>query len=437
VNPINPRLTATRHLMQVHQRRLTLDQVLTSDTAPLVRELVSGTLRHYYSLSAQVAAYLEKPLRQKDADLQWLLLLGSYQLLHTRIPSHAAVSETVACTAKLKKPWARGLVNAVLRAVSTSHDTPQATKDSTTASTRFDHPDWFIEQAQIALPEHWQSVLKANNTRAPMSIRVNAHKTTPDEYQQKLAAQNVDVQSGHANHPETLTLVTPVAQRTLPGFEQGEVAVQDAGAQLAASLVGPLADARVLDSCAAPGGKAFHLLEQYPDINLLLLDNSPARINTLRSEAARLGHDQACDIKQADATELAWWDQQPFDLVLLDAPCSGSGTVRRHPDIKLLRSAEDLPALAKLQSRLLGNLWRTVAPGGTLLYSTCSLFVAENDEVVSHFLASSPDAKTVTLSMPEGVPMAHGWQTLPGEGGGDGFYYAKLTKHSATHSEQT
>ena len=427
--------------MQVHQQGLTLDQVFSNDTTPLVRELVSGTLRHYYSLSAQVAAYLEKPLRQKDADLQWLLLLGSYQLLHTRIPSHAAVSETVACTAKLKKTWARGLVNAVLRAVSSSDNTTNAPtptpSDPSAASAQFDHPDWFIEQTRMALPEHWQSVLAANNTRAPMSIRVNPRKCTPGDYQKKLVAQNIDAQPGHISQPETLTLSAPIAQRTLPGFDQGEVAVQDSGAQLATSLVNPPAGARVLDGCAAPGGKAFHLLEQFPDIKLLLLDSSLARTNTTRREAERLGHERDCEIKQADATELAWWDQQPFDLVLVDAPCSGSGTVRRHPDIKLLRCADDLPALADLQGQLLNNLWRTVAPGGTLLYSTCSLFVAENDEVVGLFLASNPDAKTVTLSMPEGVPMAHGWQTLPSEGGGDGFYYAKLTKHSATHSEQT
>ena len=220
VSSSDPRLSATRHLVQVCEQHLTLDQVLDADTQPLVRELVSGTLRHYYSLTARVDQHLRKPLRQKDADIRLLLLVGVYQLLHTRIPSHAAVSETVACTAKLKKTWARGLVNAVLRAVSRTTDANPCAADVVPAqpSATFDHPDWFIEHCQRALPEHWHSVLHANNTRAPMSIRINPRKVSPARYQDKLREQGIEAEPNHPDHPETLTLTTPIPQDTLPGY---------------------------------------------------------------------------------------------------------------------------------------------------------------------------------------------------------------------------
>lgn len=444
MNPTQPRLQATHHLLDVLRDKKTLDQALTADTEPLVRELVSGTLRHYYSLAARVDYHLRKPLRNKDLDLKLLLLLGAYQLVHTRIPSHAAVSETVDCTKKLKKPWARGLVNAVLRAITND---PQAglkeVADNPLSQVELDHPTWFIEHTQHALPDHWQTVLQANNTRAPMSIRINQLKLSPATYQQKLQSAQIVAKQNFANCPETLTLDSPFPQRNLPGFEDGEVAVQDACAQLASTLVEPELEpaqrdgrVRVLDACAAPGGKAFHLLEKFPKIALTLLDNSASRIATLRQQAARLGHEDLCHIDLADATELGWWDRTPFDLVLLDAPCSGSGTVRRHPDIKLLRSPSDLVEMAELQARLLINLWHTLRPGGSLLYSTCSLFQEENDAVIDRFITSHGDAKIVTLRMPEGVPMTHGWQTLPSKGGGDGFFYAKLTKHNTNPGEQ-
>lgn len=435
VNQTDPRLSATRHLFAVIEHKRTLDQALTTDTQPLVRELVSGTLRYYFSLTARVEAHLRKPLRSKDLDVHLLLLIGAYQLIHTRIPKHAAVSETVACAKKLKKPWARGLVNAVLRAISVETDLAATISDPATPA-ELDHPAWFIEHIRRALPNHWQAILQANNTRAPMSIRINQRKISPATYREKLRDEKITAELRYSAQAETLTLDSPISQRTLPGYEEGEVAVQDASAQLACSLINkPSGPTRVLDACAAPGGKAFHLLETFPEIDMLLLDNAAKRVENLRREASRLGHDEICRIEHADATDLEWWDQQPFDLILIDAPCSGSGTVRRHPDIKLLREPADLIELVERQLCLLMNLWQTLIPGGTLLYSTCSLFHEENDAVINRFIDAHRDAKIVTLRMPEGVSMTHGWQTLPSAGGGDGFYYAKLTKHNAEPSE--
>ena len=435
----NPRVQAVRALTGIYQKGRTLDQVLTEDTPPLVRELVAGTLRHHFSLSQRVDELLTRPLRSKDTDIRALLLIGAYQLLFTRIPDHAAVAETVECTRALQKPWARGLVNAILR------NLPTPTEEWSPAALH-DHPHWFINLLRNSLPDHWVDVLQANNTRAPMCLRVNQQQISTADYGVMLTEANIEYRSGPL--PETLILQTPRPQHRLPGFADGLVAVQDAAAQLAAALCNPADGARVLDACAAPGGKGFHLLERFPDIHLHMQDNAPARIATLSQQANRLGHQSTeaqlernkLTIKQADSS--ATGAAGAWDLILLDAPCSGSGTVRRHPDIKVLRSAADLDELNQTQSALLSALWPQLVPGGRLVYCTCSLFREENDAIISAFLSqhdaiATPVTESLAERLPEhsavpGIATELGWQTLPVADGGDGLYFCELLKPGST-----
>ena len=439
----NPRLQAVYALVKVLGQQQTLDQALAQDTPPLVRELVAGSLRHYFSLSERIDELLTRKLRSKDLDVRCLMLVGAYQLLHTRIPDHAAVAETVGSTKQLKKPWAKGLVNAVLR------NLPPPTEEWSPAALH-DHPHWFINLLRNSLPEHWSQVIEANNSRAPMTLRVNSAKIKPADYVELLKSNNIEFEPGAL--PETIHLTTPRAQTKLPGYEDGLVSVQDAAAQLAVRVATGGAEAssglRVLDGCAAPGGKGFHLFEQLQQngegIALHMHDLSQARVQTLNEQAGRLGHLSAkgVHIAQSDSSTQAAQEEAPYDLILLDAPCSGSGTVRRHPDIKVLRDQHDLKALNKTQNALLDALWTRLAPGGRLIYSTCSLFQEENDEIIQAFIERNQDSSRHTggsrvqvgaiagrLPQHERTPFIsthHGIQTLPTVEGGDGLYYAEL-----------
>jgi len=423
----NPRLQTVRALVQVIGHHKTLDQALPGDTQPLVRELTSGTLRHYYSLSERVDELLTRKLRDKDLDVRCLMLVGAYQLIHTRIPDHAAVAETVGCTKTLKKPWAKGLVNAVLR------NLPEPTEEWSPAALK-DHPHWFLNLLRNSLPEHWTDILNANNTRAPMTLRVNCARTSVADYQALLDQNDIGWTQGAL--PETLFLDLPRPQKKLPGFDQGLVAVQDAASQLAVRAADAEPGMRVLDACSAPGGKGFHLFEQVPEACLFMQDIAPARVVTLYEQAKRLGHLDASSlqIKQIDSTATETTPHEHYDLILLDAPCSGSGTVRRHPDIKVLREQKDLESLNSTQNALLDALWPQIAPGGRLIYSTCSLFQEENDEIISAFIKRCPTDVTVgfiasRFPIHDRTPFVttrHGIQTLPTVDGGDGLYYAEL-----------
>jgi len=423
----NPRLQAVRALVKVVGEQKTLDQALAAQTPPLVRELATGTLRHYYSLSQRVDELLTRKLRDKDLDVRCLMLVGAYQLLHTRIPDHAAVAETVGCTKTLKKPWAKGLVNAVLR------NLPKPTEEWSPAALN-DHPHWFINTLRNSLPDQWLNILAANNTRAPMTLRVNSARTSVAHYRALLEQNNIGFMPGAL--PETLYLDLPRPQKKLPGFEQGLVAVQDAAAQLAVCVAAARPGMRVLDACAAPGGKGFHLIEQEPEASICMQDIAPARVKTLTEQARRLGHldTNAVQINHNDSAASDPDGQEPYDLILLDAPCSGSGTVRRHPDIKVLRSETDLDTLNSTQNALLDALWPQVRPGGRLIYSTCSLFQEENDAIITAFIERCPTDVEVGFIAPrfpvhDRTPFLntrHGIQTLPTEDGGDGLYYAEL-----------
>jgi len=416
------RARAARLLRAVTVQGKTTDQAFGSDAlSPLCQELVYGVLRHYRALERTVDAHLTRPLRGKDQDLRCLMLVGAYQLWKLRIPEHAAINETVEACGELRKPWARALVNAVLRSVAADR-----VPDSTDRS--IEYPDWFAERIRSTYGARAEDLFAALLERAPMSLRVNVTRTSAARFRALLADADIACRSGY--YPEHLILEEPMPSRRLPGHADGLVSIQDSGALLAAHLLAAARPRRVLDACAAPGGKLFHLCEKLPEADVLGLEVQPERFAHLLREAERLGH-RGARLLAADASTSDWWDGRPYDAVLLDAPCSGSGTLRRHPEIRLLRRAEDLPDYQRRQLALLDSLWRMVGTGGNLLYCTCSLFQEENDNVVRQFLAANRAADAVPIQAPTGFPTSVGWQLLPASAeplSPDGFYYALLRK---------
>jgi len=357
--PAAQRANAARLVHRVVSKRQTTDQVVaTADLPPLIQELVYGSLRHYFSLSQTVRTALHRPLKPQDRELESLMVVGAYQLFHTRIPDHAAIAETVEACVVMGKPWAKGLVNAVLRKCLTAGYPERS----------FEHPLW-LDAALRSEYSDAEALMAANNQRAPMSIRINLTRTAVDDYLASLSAAGIESRPAQpagletavvANGaiwtgPETRVLASPVPSRRLPGYAEGLVSIQDAGAQVTAHLLAPRQGDRVLDACAAPGGKLFHLMERHRGVQWMALEKNPRRLAQLDQDANRLGHRDYRSVA-GDATALDWWDGQPYQHILIDAPCSGTGTLRRHPDIKLLRRQEKINSFAELQSRLLANL---------------------------------------------------------------------------------
>ena len=392
----------------------------------LTQELVYGTLRWSYRLEALLAQLLPKPLKKKDRDLHALLLVGLYQLLILEIPAHAAVSETVEVTRQLGKNWAAGMVNGVLRNAQRQSSALLKAVEGT-ATAHWSHPDWWIERLQQDWPENWQQILAAGNQRPPMVLRVNRLQGERESYLQQLQAAGIEAVA--LPFPESaIRLVEPVGVDSLPGFRQGRVSVQDGAAQLCASLLDLRPGQRVLDACAAPGGKTGHILEVAPQLeHLLAIDVKQRRLQKIRENLQRLQLDASMLAVDAGDPQ-SWWDGKPFDRILLDAPCSASGVVRRHPDIKLLRRSADVHSLAQQQQRLLAALWPLLAPGGMLLYVSCSVFVEENSDNLQAFLDQHADASELPLQAEWGKVQPVGRQLLPGEHDMDGFYFACLTK---------
>lgn len=391
---------------------------LSPRDAAFIQMLVYGVLRWRWRLEAVLAQLLQKPLKAKDLDIQISLLMGLFQLIDTRVPDHAAVNASVELVRRRGKTWAAGMVNAVLRNFIRRRDAALAAAD-TDWQAKYSHPNWLIKQIRSDWPDHWQAILNANNQQAPLTLRVNRQKISPEEFiQQSGMAATV------AGDAVTLFQATDVTQ--LPGYDAGWFAVQDAGAQLAAPLLDLQPGQRVLDACAAPGGKTAHLLALQPEIHLLALDVSAARLTRVSDNLQRLGH--RATVICGDAAQRDWWDGRPFDRIMLDAPCSASGVIRRHPDIKSLRQAHDITELAATQHRLLQNLWPMLAPGGVLLYITCSVLKAENELQIAEFLAATADACERRIAADWGQARTHGRQILPGENNMDGFYYARLQK---------
>ena len=420
-DPSPPEIRARAALaLNAARRGKGLETLLGAHAPPLLAELAYGACRRYFSLCAEVDARLAQPLRERDQVVHELLLVGLYQLRHTRIPAHAAVSETVAAAHRLKRPWARGIVNAVLRRLAAS-----PSRQPCGPCERWDHPGWMVRAFTAAWPEDCPELFAANNARAPMALRVNVVRTSVPAYRRALDAAGFTHRSADA--PAALVLDAPARADTLPGYADGLVSVQDEAAQLAATLLPPSNGNRLLDACAAPGGKTFHLMEAHPHARVTALDLSPTRMQRLCDEAARLGHRVAHTVT-GDATESTWWDGEPFDGILLDAPCSGTGTLRRHPDIKVSRRAADASRAAQQQRAMLDNLWPMLSRGGALLYCTCSILPEENDAVVSSFLRTTRDATPMPIDADWGRPTPCGRALLPTPGGPDGFYYSRLRK---------
>ncbi len=391
----------------------------------LAQELAYGTLRRLPRLEALSRLLLEKPLKPKDRDVLRLIYLGLYQLGHMNIAAHAAVSETVNLSKRLKKPWARGLINALLRRYQREAEALEAELDNEPVA-RYAHPHWLIEALRRAWPEQWCEVLEANNERPPMVLRANRLQGSRDEALEALAAAEIGA-TPHPHAEDGIVLDKPQPVDRLPGFDAGALSVQDGAAQLAASLLSPEAGERILDACAAPGGKTGHLLEHCPECEVTALELEPARLERVRENLDRIG--LSARLVSGDAGKPdEWWDGQPFDRILLDAPCSATGVIRRNPDIKSLRRAEDIEALAATQARLLDALWPLLKPRGMLVYATCSVLPTENSEQVVAFLTRHPDAQELPIEGQWGRAAAAGRQILPGQDGMDGFYYACLVK---------
>lgn len=427
---MNPRAIAAQCLHKVIYEGKSLTEVLQSDSIvklensdkALTKDICFGSLRWHYAINQVLDKLLTKPLKKKDKDVECLIRVGIYQLHYQSTANHAAVNETVSACQKLKKPWSKGLVNGVLR--NFIRDQKKLVKN-VKPHTVF--PVWIIKQVKQAWSKQWKDVLVASNLRAPMTLRVNQSKVSVESYIKQLAAEGIAAQP-QSKVNSAIELKKPVNVYDLPNFDEGYVSVQDASAQLAAELLDCKEGMKVLDACAAPGGKTGHILESTENLKLTAIDSVPERLNLVKDNLDRLG--KQAKLIAADATQLTdWYDQQAFDRILLDAPCSALGVMRRHPDIKILRQESDIQPLLEQQKKLLTTLWTLLKPGGLLLYATCSILPEENDYQISQFVKSHPDeVKVMPLVGDWGFSCEYGRQILPGSDNMDGFYYSLLKK---------
>ncbi|MGF7420970.1 16S rRNA (cytosine(967)-C(5))-methyltransferase RsmB [Providencia rettgeri] len=383
----------------------------------LLQEICFGVLRYLPKLEWFISQLMEKPLTGKQRTLHYLIMVGIYQLLYTRIPPHAALAETVNGAVALKKPQLKGLINGVLR--SFQRQQVQLEERITNNTSQYLHPSWLLKRLQTAYPDDWQSIIEANNQRPPMWLRVNSQHHTATQYLNLLEQSEITAHL-HSSHPNAIRLDEPTAVSRLPGFEDGWSTVQDVSAQGCAELLEPQNGENILDLCAAPGGKTTHILELAPKANVIAVDIDESRLKRVKENLIRLK--QHAVVIQGDGTQPETWAQgQQFDRILLDAPCSATGVIRRHPDIKWLRRDSDINELAQLQSQILEAIWPYLKPGGTLVYATCSIMPEENGKQIHNFLSKHNDA-----CLNDGTDS--GLQILPSTNGGDGFFYARLVK---------
>lgn len=404
-----------------------MQQNVSGKDKGLLQEICYGVLRALPELEWFASQLMDKPLDRKQKNIHHLILVGLYQLHYMRIPAHAAISETVNGVVVLKRPQLKGLINGVLRQFQRQH--PILIERLANLDVRFWHPTWLLDKLKKAYPSHWKSIIEANNQKPPMWLRVNPKYATAEAYQALLAENEI---TGHLDSVlnQAILLEEPVPVDRLPGFETGGVTVQDSNAQYAVTLLQPSNDELVLDLCAAPGGKTTHILEHAPKAKVIAVEVDETRAMRIKENLSRL-HLHA-EVIVADGTKPeSWAAGRHFDRILLDAPCSATGVIRRHPDIKWLRRSTDIAELVSLQYHLLNNIWSHLKPGGTLVYVTCSVLPEENENQIKDFLAKHSDAQYSELDLPEnrfGLKKTHGIQFLPQKGQGDGFYYAKLIK---------
>lgn len=423
---VSVRSTAAKVITAVLADGQTLTQQLDTKAAraerdqSLLRQLCFGTLRYLLPLRQQLAKYLRKPIKADQMEVEVLLLLGLYQIGKLRVPDHAAVSTTVEAARRIGKGWAGKLINAVLR-----HHLRAGKPDiaNTPAAT---HPAWLRDYLRRDWGDEADRIMIANDQQAPLWLRANVRHTSGHELKQMLLEEGIEaVVSPLLPHALSLPGGADVSQ--LPGYQAGLFSVQDGAAQLAAQLVAPRERQRILDACAAPGGKTTHLLELAKELELVALDRSDDRLGRLRDNLDRLG--LQAQVLAADACEPSrWWDEQQFDAILLDAPCSATGIIRRHPDIRHLRTPQQITELTILQSRLLDALWPLLRPGGQLLYVTCSILKAENEAQIATFCERTASAEAQPIDASWGRATRHGRQILPGENDMDGFFFSRLLK---------
>ena len=408
------------------------DKVDDKDRA-LLKQLCFGSLRWYPQIALLLKQLVQKPLRQKDLEIQGLLACGLYQLMHMRIADHAIINETVAASQKLNRQWAKGLVNAVLRNFQRQQPTLMAAQNDNAVFTNA-HPKWLLNKIADSWPQDQTDIVAANNARAPMVLRVNTLHNSRTEYLDLLTQAGIEASTTDYSQ-QGIMLANPRDVQELPQFSQGAVSVQDEAAQLAASLLDLQPKQSVLDACCAPGGKTCHLLESQSDLgSVLAIDLEPRRLKRVEENLERLN--LTATLKASDAAETeTWWDGSLFNRILVDAPCSATGVIRRHPDIKILRKPADIVKLSAIQQRLLEGLWQTLADKGILLYATCSILPDENDQVIEQFLHNHADASVLTIDADWGIKTDFGRQLLPTINGCDGFYYARLQKKTDNNAE--
>ncbi len=415
-----------------------IDKLEDSRDRGLANEIVNGVLRWRWQLEFLVASLLSKPLKQKDIDIQLILLISLYELIECRTPDYAIINEAVELVRKSGKKWAASLVNAVLRRFTREKEQLLSSIDDEQA--KYSHPDWMLKKIKNDWPDDWQKILQENNQRPAFWLRVNQQQSDTVQYKALLTEQGLDSEnSSLADH--ALKLAHGVDVRTLPGFAEGALSVQDVGAQLTAELLDVSAGHRVLDLCAAPGGKTCHLLERYDTIkHLVAVELDEKRMQRVAENLQRLkfsdetGDHSRVELIVADASEYKdWWDGKPFDRILIDAPCSASGVIRRHPDIKTLRRESDIDQLQEIQAKILLSAWQMLKSDGELLYVTCSVFKAENQNQIANFIEhnTEKDAVEIKIKSDWGKSCDYGRQLLPGEQDADGFYFCKLKKISA------
>ncbi len=425
----NPRWLALQALLLVVHKGRSLDDALAlpdktlCDTRDLslCQELANGVCRWYWVLLALLKPYLRKPLKAKDIDLEIILLIGLYQISMMRIENHAAVNETVKLVLSRNKPWAKGLVNGVLRQV--IRDGVEIGPEHHEAS----YPKWMRDTIMTDWPQDHQDIFRAGNSRAPMTLRVDLRQRSQSEQLTILLKEGM-VASGHPLIDSAIELEKPSPVSEIKGFDDGQLSVQDAAAQIAANLLDCQPGMRVLDACSAPGGKAAHLLQANDDIDLVAIELNQARLKLVRQNLARIKRKATLLCGDA-ASPQDWHEGALFDRILADVPCSASGVIRRHPDIKLLRRADDIPQVVNQQRNILNGLWSVLKPGGLLLYSTCSIFKQENEHQIRWFVENTDNCSVPSLnSVQWGIPVSLGRQILPGQHNMDGFYYACLEK---------